>query len=817
MIKTIIKRDGRKEPFAAEKVNGWGIWAASSLGGMVDWSSVVMNAVASLPEECTSERLQEALIQACLDEGGWAHNRMAGRLYVALRRKQLYGDQIPTVREIWARLLAKGYVKELNYTDQEWEKIEQFIDHDRDFNYAHFQMDHVRNKYSIRDRSAREEFETPQFTYMRMALALAEDEPSCRLKHLRKWYDHFSHNRINAPTPNWVNLGTNHKGYASCCIYTTDDTEASLQVGDHIARAMTSQNAGIGGFIQSRSVNDPVRNGLIIHQGKIPYFRAVARAVTANLQNDRGGACTTYFTLYDPEAEDLMRLKHPLAVDGKKLLEIDYGVIYNRFIVRKAANDEQVFTFNKYTAPDLHEAIFSGDPEKFEALYNKYEQDPRFVKNYKSARTLCVDMENIGLETRLYQFNADEVNSHTPFIDPVYSSNLCLEVCEPTAPYQHITQLYSDGPVAKTVVQASGGVTRDMKQFVLDSVEPVFNTGTKYWMPAGNLTKKDSFRLKDNSGTYTVSTVEKQEREPEVAMCNLAALVPHNISSEEEYHDAAYYALKMIDKCIHLTEHPLKHIMWTAKQRMNAGVGMTGVAYYLARKKLKYSSKEGLHELHKLAELHYFSLLNASVRLAQELGPAPWIHRTKWAQGWLPIDDYQRRVDEFADFPLEQDWESLRKKVKDHGVRFSCLVNFMPVESSSKASGGPNSVYPIRELEINKSDRSNIINWAANDDVKLRRWYETSWSISWSDMTKVYGVLQKFCDQSISADYWRHFGPDEKVTDKELLEHLVEKVRAGIKTRYYFNSKTTIIGDDGEVKLEETEKENNCASGACDV
>lgn len=104
---------------------------------------------------------------------------------------------------------------------------------------------------------------------MRMAMALAEDEaPGVRMYHLKNWYEHLADNRLNAPTPNYTNLGTSHNGYASCCLYTVDDDAASLAIGDHIAYTMTYMSAGIGGYLNTRSLGDPVRNGAIIHQGK---------------------------------------------------------------------------------------------------------------------------------------------------------------------------------------------------------------------------------------------------------------------------------------------------------------------------------------------------------------------------------------------------------------------------------------------------------------------------------------------------------------------------------------------------------------------
>lgn len=202
---------------------------------------------------------------------------MAGKLYSSMLQKDLYGYTMPTVREICKKLTKLGLMKSLDYSYAEYEEIEKIIKHDRDFNMAHFQIEYILNKYSIQNKKTKQFFETPQYTYMRMALALAEDEPkSERLIHIKNWYNHFSLGRINAPTPNYNNLGTNHNGYSSCCLYTTKDTASSLAIGDHIAYTMTYMSAGIGGLINTRTLGDPIKNGLFLHQGKKPYLKAVA-------------------------------------------------------------------------------------------------------------------------------------------------------------------------------------------------------------------------------------------------------------------------------------------------------------------------------------------------------------------------------------------------------------------------------------------------------------------------------------------------------------------------------------------------------------
>lgn len=89
MIKEIIKRDGTTEVFDAEKVNGWGIWAAEHLGKHVNWADVVLNTVSTLPAKCSSVMLQDVLIGVCLIKRTWSYNRMAGRLYAAKLTKDI--------------------------------------------------------------------------------------------------------------------------------------------------------------------------------------------------------------------------------------------------------------------------------------------------------------------------------------------------------------------------------------------------------------------------------------------------------------------------------------------------------------------------------------------------------------------------------------------------------------------------------------------------------------------------------------------------------------------------------------------------------
>lgn len=737
----IIKRDGRRESFSAEKLNKWAEWATENLDH-VDWSDVVLSTVGRLQKEITSVDLQNELIKTCLDNNSWEYNLMAGRLYAAETFKSLYNNEIPTVQELHKELRKKGLMKKLKYSDEEYKQVQEFINHSKDFGTSYSALQHIRVKYSIQNRVLGEQYESQQFTFMRMAMALAEEESKDRMIHVKNYYDLLSDKKINAPTPNYVNLGTDLKGFASCMLYTTNDTAKSLAIGDHIGYTMTCMSAGIGAHIRTRSLGDSVRNGAIKHQGKLPYLRALDGAVHANLQSGRGGACTVYLNSFDPEIEVLLKLKNPMSTQDRQIRGLDYGVSINKFFAKKAAKNENVFLFNTFTAPDLYEAFYSGNPEKFEELYLKYENKKSFVKKYVNAREIIMSALNEAFETgRIYLHFVDEANIHTPFEEPIYMSNLCQEISLPNSGYKRMQDLYSS----------------------------------------------------------------EDHGNGEIALCSLAGINVDKIGTEEEYELAMKYALRMIDTVIDLGDYPLPHLEVTAKARRSAGIGIIGLAHYMAERGLSYSSQRGLDEIHRVQERHYYYALKASLELSKERGLAKWMHKTKWPKGWLPLDTYNKNVDKLTQVPLQYDWESLRQEIiQNGGIRNSVLVATMPSESSSLASETTNSVYPIRDLTLIKGDASKITYWAAPNGEELKDKYEFAWDIPTQDMIKVYGVLQKFHDQGISADLWADVSKG-KVSSTDMLKDFFSMVSAGMKSRYYQNTLTTR-------GVQETSSEEDCES-----
>lgn len=747
MLKTMIKRDGTTEPFHPHKAHNWAIWAGDTTKDRVDWSGVVLDAVASFDDTARTSEFQNRLIEVLLTKKDWPHNLMAGRLFASVQRKKIFGKTMMSVKDRISSLVEKGLMEPMDYSDDEWEQVESIIDHERDFRMAHFQIAQLVNKYGIQNRKKKKKYETPQYIFMRMALALSVEEPhENRMALVRDFYDYFSSGKINAPTPNYVNLGTKLRGYASCCLYRSADEAESLDIGDFIASKMTAISAGIGGILDIRSPGDPVRGGAIVHKGKMDYFRSLGSAIRKNMQAGRAGACTTYYSVFDPEAMDIAVAQNPRATEDKKIRAIHFAAMSNKFFAQAVADNREVFTFNCFTAPRLHALFFSGDQVGFEQEYNRLLGDESFEKKFVNAREVMLTILKQEHEVSTnYELLIDETNRHTPFKDPIYSSNLCLEVTQPTEAYNDINDL----------------------------------------------------------------ALEEDHGRGEISVCSLGAINVAIDMSDEEYEKSCYLSLKMIDKCIHLSDYPFPHLRYTARQRMNAGVGIIGLATALAKAGVRYSTQEGRDLIHRIMERHAYFMIKASLQLGKELGNAPWMHKTKWPEGWLPIDTYKKTVDECAAPVYRYPWEPLRQEIiENKGIRNSSLIAHMPTESSSKANGPPNSVYPIRGLAMTKTDASNVVDWVAIDSDLLDGRYELAYDISTFDMIKAYAVIQKFTDQAISADRWENRVLNPTLDTEYLLMTYLTRVRYGVKSAYYQNTLTP--GD-----LDEEQDQRGCGSGGC--
>ncbi len=303
-----------------------------------------------------------------------------------------------------------------------------------------------------------------------------------------------------------------------------------------------------------------------------------------------------------------------------------------------------------------------------------------------------------------------------------------------------------------------------------------------------------------------------QDEQGEVALCTLSAINLGALDSLDEMEVLTDIIVRSLDCLLDYQDYPIKAAELASKNRRTLGIGVTNLAYYLAKNGVKYSDGSGNHLVHKTFEaLQYYSL-KASNTLAKELGTCPLFSQTQYSQGIMPIDSYKKDIDAFCDCELELDWDTLRKDIKSTGLRNSTLTALMPCESSSQISNSTNGIEPPRGFVSIKQSKDGILKQIVPEYERLKNQYELLWDIKDNKgYLQLCGIMQKFVDQSISTN--THYDPSQfegnRVPMKLLLMDLLKVYKYGIKTLYYHTTR------DGGDDWQEKEDDNACADGVC--
>ncbi len=657
MSRMVIKRDGSKEPFNPEKVGRWAKYAAKH---SVDWEEIQASTVTRLPSEVSTEEIHQTMINVCLDKEQIKYSRVAARLLYAQLRKNMkrigvsdkgsFHDLYKVYNELglWTEFeydrKMEAQYQELFSTRLEYWQIKQWMD-----KYS-LQLDGLPVETAHAGALAIGHSTHPNDNELAFDLAL------CVIK-----------GQINLPTPTLNGVRNGDWDTISCSVMEGGDSIPSIGVADHLAYRMTAKKAGIGIKFNTRSIGDSVRNDTVKHLGKLPIYASVDKSVKMFTQVSRGGSATVSFSVYDPEVMEIIMVKSQRTPENVRIDKLDYSMCYDKFFVEAVKKDLEIQTVS------LDGGL-----------------GPKYM-----AREILKSFLTVRKETgRLYCFNLDTANFHTPFLDKINQSNLCMEIAIPTKPYSDMNDLYS-------------------------------------------------------AGSYG-----------EVGFCTLAAI---NISKIEvrDYERVCYVAVATLNSLMKKATMFAPSLKRKLMYRKSLGIGITGLAGYLAQEGLKYSDTK---ELEYIAERHYYFLLKASQALVPQFGHVKGI-----SEDWLPIDTKSGSgVTHF-------NWDALRGKPRANSV----LVAHMPTESSALFSDATNGLYPVRTKVINKQSRKGSIQYIA-PEVE-----EYAWDIDNITLSKAYAAFQAYTDQGISADYYVGNG---RVSMSQMIKEWVIQADLGLKSMYYLNT-----------------------------
>ena len=758
----VIKRDGTKTPLDLDKIHKMVELACEGLAGVSE-SAVEMNSQLQIFDGIKTSDIQEILIRSANDLISLEapnYQYVAARLLLFSLRKQVYGehpDRRPSLYDHVQKCIKQGVYDAgilSKYTEEEFNIMDGFLDHDRDFLFTYAGIRQVSDKYLVQCRSTGEVYETPQFMYMMVAATLFQDDDKFyRLEYVRKYYDAISKHKLNIPTPIMAGVRTPIRQFASCVLVDVDDTLDSIFSSDMAIGKYVAQRAGIGiNAGRIRGINSKIRSGEVQHTGVVPFLKKFEATVRCCTQNGiRGGSATVHFPIWHQEIEDILVLKNNKGTEDNRVRKLDYSIQLSKLFYERFIQNGEITLFSPHDVPGLYDAFGT---DAFDDLYITYESDPSIPRSTIGAQKLFMDLLKERAETgRIYLMNIDHCNSHSSFKDKVSMSNLCQEITLPTDPIQHI----------------------------------------------------------DGSG--------------EIALCILSAINVGKINKLEELDELCELAVRGLDALIDYQNYPVAAAKQSTLNRRSLGIGYIGLAHYLAKNGAKYDSQKAFDLVHKLTERFQYALLTTSNRLAMEKGPCGYFGKTKYADGILPIDTYKKEVDEIVPNDLSCDWDYLRGRIKEYGLRHSTLSAQMPSESSSVVSNATNGIEPPRDYLSIKKSKKGPLKQIVPQYGSLKNNYTLLWDMeSNRGYINVVAVMQKFFDQAISGNwsYNPEQYPDNEVPVSTMAQDFLTTYKYGWKTSYYQNTndlKSDEVEDDKEklnTLLDELEhaEEGECESCA---
>jgi ribonucleoside-diphosphate reductase alpha chain len=308
--------------------------------------------------------------------------------------------------------------------------------------------------------------------------------------------------------------------------------------------------------------------------------------------------------------------------------------------------------------------------------------------------------------------------------------------------------------------------------------------------------------------TLPTTPIENIEGEGDIALCVLSAINIAKIEQPDDFKEYCSLAVRALDQLIDYQEYPVPAARQSALDRRSLGIGFIGLAHFFAKHSVGYGSDKALQLLHRYTEAFQYYLIDASAELAREKGACRSYSATKYSRGIFPVDTYKEAVDELGEFRLQYDWDLLRRKVSQTGLRNSALSAQMPSESSSVVSNETNGIEPPRGYMSVKKSKKGTLKQIVPEIDSLKDSYSLLWDMKDNEgYIKTVAVMQKFFDQGISGNWsYNPLNYDEKqVPVSKIAMDMLYSYKLGWKTVYYQNTY------DYKNDFEAVEEEQQCS------
>ena len=738
--------------------------ACADLGADVRPEPILSETMRNLYDGVPIDEVYKAAILAArtLLEQEPAYTRATARLLMHTIRREILGADVQTAdmhaayADYFPAFVRQGVQAELldeKLLQYDLARLATALKPDRDLQFDYLGLQTLYDRYFLHIEDRR--IEMPQAFFMRVAMGLALSEVDREARAI-EFYDVLSSFDFMSSTPTLFNSGTRRSQLSSCYLTTVSDDLDGIYEALKENALLSKFAGGLGNdWTRVRALGSYIKGTNGKSQGVVPFLKVVNdTAVAVNQGGKRKGAVCAYLETWHLDIEEFLELRKNTGDDRRRTHDMNTANWIPDLFMKRVIADQDWTLFSPSTCPDLHDLFGLA----FEQAYVAYESkaDSGEIKLFKRmpARALWRKMLTMLFETgHPWITFKDACNLRSPqqHIGVVHSSNLCTE----------ITLNTSDSEIA---VCNLGSV--NLVQHLIEGPD-----GAK-------VVDQDKLRR-------TVST-----------------------------------AMRMLDNVIDINYYAVRKARDSNLRHRPVGLGIMGFQDCLYELRLPYASQEAVEFADRSMEAVCFHAYWASTELAQERGRYSSYRGSLWDRGILPPDSLELLADQRGghvevDRSSTMDWDALRERVAQHGMRNSNCVAIAPTATISNIIGVDASIEPCFgniAVKSNLSGEFTVVNEYLVRDLKrlglwdsvmvsdlkhfdgslrridrvpeeLKQLYATAFEVEPTWLVEAASRRQKWIDQAQSLNIYMAGASGRKLDETYRLAWL-----RGLKTTYYLRT-----------------------------
>ncbi len=768
---TIIKRNGRQEPLDITKIQKYTSEAVRGLEN-VSQSELEVDAQIHFRDGITSKEIQQTLIKTAVDKidvdaPQWTF--VASRLFLFNLYHEVNGyTGYGSLQEYFDRGEKEGRILKGLQDKYDLKRLDEYIVPERDLQFNYLGIKTLYDRYLIKNRRANP-IELPQHMFMAISMFLAQNEKD---KHewAIKFYNMVSKFEVMLATPTLSNARTTRHQLSSCYIGSTPDNIEGIFDAYKEMAMLSKFGGGIGwDWTQVRSIGSSIDGHKNAAGGTIPFLKITNDiAIAVDQLGTRKGAIAVYLEPWHIDINDFLDLKKNSGEERRRAHDLFPALWINDLFMKRVEEDGIWTLFDPYDCKEL--ANLYGD--EFERKYIELEQNSDIIQEKIKAKNLwkkiLLSYFESGSPFLCFKDNANRANPNNHY-GIIRSSNLCTEIFQNTQPNHYLIKIiFNDGNIATfeedEIVTVDGGIQK----------------------PANKITSLDSIAGEQ------IYIVEKEKVDGATAVCNLASVNLSKVNTTAKIEAVVPTAIRALDNVIDLNFYPLEKVKRTNMKSRSIGLGVMGEAQMLAQYGIKWGTQEHFDKIDEIMEAVSYNAISSSSDLAVEKGRYPEFKGSKWSQGIMPCDHVSAEVANLVDrgglFASGYDWDMLRKKVREQGMRNGYLMAIAPTSSISILTGTTQAIEPVFKRKWFEENLSGLIPVVVPElSPKTWEYYTPAYELDQKLLIKAAAIRQKWIDQGQSLNI---FITLDKASGKYLNDIYMLAWKLGIKSTYYLRSQS---------------------------